>query len=79
MGRGDRCRVGLCGGVRGGGIIRLLCQTQLVKVMVQLEHTIGELKIGAGGEDIECARTVSAVDGFIAVRLMLMLGDVKVG
>lgn len=40
---------------------------------------IGELKIGAGGEDIECARTVSAVDGFIAVRLMLMLGDVKVG
>lgn len=40
---------------------------------------IGELKIGAGGEDIERARAVSAVDGFIAVRLMLMLGYVEVG
>lgn len=40
---------------------------------------IGELKIGAGGEDIERARTVSAVDGFIAVWLMLMLGYVEVG
>lgn len=40
---------------------------------------IGELKIRAGGEDIERARTVSAVDGFIAVRLMLMLGYVEVG
>lgn len=40
---------------------------------------IGELKIRAGGEDIERARTVSAVDGFIAVWLMLMLGYVEVG
>lgn len=40
---------------------------------------IGEFKIGVGGEDIECVRIVSVVDGFIAVWLMLMLGYVEVG
>lgn len=40
---------------------------------------IGEFKIRVGGEDIERVRIVSVVDGFIAVRLMLMLGYVEVG
>ena len=40
VGWGGGGRLWLCWRIaRGGGVIRLLCKTQLVKVMVQLEHT----------------------------------------